>query len=101
MARYILIDNGSGYIFGDTADYANADLDPIEAARTLDESIGEHGRNYGRICHNPQDGRTGYHIYRADVNGSEAVTVVNDGQDQDTIDAVTENCHYEGFVTIS
>jgi len=100
MARYILIDNHSGYIFGDTADYANgANLDPCDAARALDQSIGEHGREYDFFRHDPSDSRTGYHIYRADMDGSEAVPVVHDGQDQDTIDAVTQNCRYEGFVS--
>jgi hypothetical protein len=101
MARYILIDNHSGYIFGDTADFATgAALEPCDAARTLDESIGEHGRYYDLMRHNPNDTRGGYHVYRADIDGSEAVAVVHDGQDRETIDAVTQSCRYEGFVTI-
>jgi hypothetical protein len=101
MARYILIDNNSGYIFGDTADLANgAALEPCDAALALDQSIGEHGRDYDLIRHNPNDSRTGYHVYRADIDGPDAVAVVHDGQDQDTIDAVKENCRYEGFVWV-
>ena len=48
MPRYILIDNNSGYIFGDSADFAagnQSDLTPTEAARLMDESIGEYGRD--------------------------------------------------------
>ena len=41
---------------------------------------------------------TGYHVYRADVRGSEAVPVVQDGQDQDTINAVMELCDYVAFI---
>lgn len=102
MARYILIDNGSGYIFGDTADFAGGStLEPCEAARALDATIGEHGRHYDLIRQNPNDSRTGYHVWRADIDGSEAVAVVHDGQDQETIDAVERDCRYEGFVTVT
>lgn len=36
----------------------------------------------------------GYHVYRADVNGSEAVAAVEDGTDQEMIEAVTRDCQY-------
>lgn len=100
MARYILIDNNSGYIYGDSADFAaGRDITSIEdAARLMDESIGEHGREYVEHRSNPHSTVTGYHVYRADVGGSEAVAVIHDGQDQETIDAVTESCEYVGFV---
>ena len=100
MARYILIDNNSGYIFGDSADFAThqSDLTPASAARLLDESIGEHGRHYVEHSSAPASTVTGYHVYRADVRGSEAVPVVQDGQDQDTINAVIELCDYVAFV---
>lgn len=100
MARYILIDNNSGYIFGDTADFANgrSDLSPADAARLLDESIGEIGRDYVEHNSNPRSTITGYRVYRADVRGSEAVPVVHDGQDQETIDEVVRLCEFVGFV---
>lgn len=100
MARYILIDNDSGYIFGDSADFAEqqSDLTPVKAAQILDESIGEYGRTYVESATSPQSTVTGYHVYRADVRGSEAVPVVSDGQDGETIQAVTELCDYVGFV---
>jgi len=99
MARYILIDNHSGYIFGDTADYAAGhDISPIAAARMLDESIGERGRSYSEQRRPPRENVTGYHVYRADIAGSEAVPVVMDGQDSDTIAAVEGACEYECFV---
>lgn len=104
MPRYILIDSNSGYIFGDTADYAagadlaqSAHFNPVEAARLLDESIGEYGRAYVETGR-PRDTRTGYHVYRADMDGSDAVPVVWDGQDQETIEAVERDCEYVGFV---
>ena len=104
MARYILIDNCSGYIFGDTADLpqhtfaedsfpvSQSGLTPIEAARWLDETeVREFGRAYEKVSR--LDGNeTGYRIYRADINGSEAVPVAYDGQDADTIAEVERNC---------
>lgn len=102
MARYILIDNNSGYIFGDSADFASGRQSEIEslsdAARMLDESIGEYGRKYTELARNPNSTVTGYDVYRADINGSEAVPVVMDGQDAETISAVVSCCEYVGFV---
>ena len=95
MARFILIDNGSGFIFGDTADFAQVQIDggsAIDAARELDGTIvGEHGRDYEEVSRLASD-ETGYLVYRADVGGSDAVATVWDGQDQDTIDAVVASC---------
>lgn len=99
MPRYILIDSDSGYIFGDTADFAaGQEISRIkDAARLLDESIGERGRTY--LEHDsPRNSVTGYNVYRADINGSEAVPVIHDGQDQKQIDAVEAACEYVGFV---
>jgi hypothetical protein len=100
MARYILIDNDSGYIFADSADLNGKAFTgtPVEFAAAFDASIGEHGREYEELSHNPRDTSTGYHVYRADIDGSEAVPVIHDGQDQDTIEAVERSCRYEGFV---
>ena len=97
MARYILIDNCSGYIFGDSADLNGHIFSgtPVEFAAALDASIGEHGRTYEDVSrHALASNETGYHVYRADVDGSEAVAVVWDGQDQETIDAVVQDCEY-------
>jgi len=110
----ILIDNHSRLIFGDTANYRLGGLDEwrdsnsdnssdierlsLLAARLLDDSIGEHGREYEFINYDPRDPRTGYFIYRADINGSDALPVVTDGQNQETIDAVHRDCRFEGFV---
>ena len=97
MARYILIDNCSGCIFGDSADLNGHIFSgtPVEFAAALDASIGEHGRIYEDVSrHTLASNETGYHVYRADVDGSEAVAVVWDGQDQETIDAVVQDCEY-------
>ena len=65
MARYILIDNGSGFIFGDTADLkgyehlGQLEHDAIQAARLVDENeVGVHGRSYEFQRANPRDTRT-------------------------------------------
>jgi len=102
MARYILIDIHTGYIFGDTADINGAAIScatTIDAARALDESIGQHGRSYeGGTRSDLRSGRDGYIVYRTDIDGSEAVPVVFDGQDPETIAAVEQLCRYEGVV---
>jgi len=102
MSRYILIDNNSGYIFGDSADLNGKHYvgTPEEYAAALDRNVGEVGRTYTLINHNPRSAERGYHVYRADVGDSEAVPVVHDGQDQDAIDAVRRDCEYVGFIRI-
>ena len=105
--RLILIDNHTGYIYGDTADIGGRALDlvgtdrdcAIEAARALDISIeGDRGLEYEFSTTNPRDTSAGYHVYRADIGGSEAVGLVTDGQDQEMIEAVESECEYLGFV---
>ena len=111
--RLILIDNNSGFICGDTAAYlagrsewqddasaANQYVEPLAllACRLLDESIGEFGREYEFVGHDPRDRSSGYHVYRADAEGREAVPIVHDGEDQEIIEAVAANCPYIGFV---
>ena len=102
MSRYILIDNASGYILGDSADLNGKHYvgTPEEYAAALDRSVGEVGRTYTLINHDPRSAERGYHVYRADVGDSEAVPVVHDGQDQDAIDAVRRDCEYVGFIRI-
>lgn len=103
MTRYILIENNSGYIWGDSADLNGKIFDgtPEEFAAALDASIHEYDRTYEMIGHNPRSTEDGYHVYRADVGGSEAVMVANDGQDQEMIDAVERDCQYLGFIRVS
>lgn len=103
----ILIDNGSGYIWADSRDlsgYSNSDHQDAEsagiaAAKLIDSENGAEARAYEFQRVSPRDTRTGYHVYRVDIGGSEAVTVVHDGQDQETIDEVEALCDYVGFVT--
>ncbi|MDO5648835.1 hypothetical protein [Paracoccus sp. (in: a-proteobacteria)] len=96
--EYIIIDIYSGYIFADTRDMAGWEGGSIvEAVKMMDETIvGAHGRSYQEVSR--LDGDSGYAVYRVDIDGSEAVTVVHDGQDKDTIDAVIENCEFVGHV---
>jgi hypothetical protein len=100
MTRFILIENASGYIWGDSADLNGAIFpcpDAIAYAAALDASFGEHGRIYDRVGpHDLTSEETGYHVYRADVDGSDAVPIVHDGQDRETIRAVVRDCLYVG-----
>lgn len=87
MPRYILIDTNSGYIFGDTADFAagkQSDLTPEGAVALLAEHIGA------------ESAPGSMKVYRADINGSEVVPVVRDGQSEDAIRSVEEFCEYVG-----
>ncbi|WP_072389826.1 hypothetical protein [Hyphomicrobium sp. CS1GBMeth3] len=99
MAHYILIDNHSGYIWSDTRDlngwsnseWTDGNGGPEEACKLTDEDLHVYGRTYER-AYGLASNETGYHVYRVDVNGSEAVGVVEDGQDQEMISAVERHC---------
>ncbi len=74
MPRYILIDRASGYIRGDSADFApchQAGLTPVEAAVRLDASLREAGGSYYETEWHDQ--RATYDVYCAcaDVCGAE------------------------------
>lgn len=93
MARFIIIDVNSGYIFGDTADFAAnqpSEITPEEACMLLDASLMQPGGHYVR-CDERSSCAT-YLVYRADIAGGEAIPVVTDGQDRETIEAVEDFC---------
>lgn len=110
MPRYILIDNCSGYVFGDTACLPNVPIStseglpmtqsdmtsPIDAARWLDEAeVKEFGRTYEEVSRRAlASNETGYHVYRADIKGSEVVPAIDDGENQELIEAVERDCEY-------
>lgn len=118
MPRIILIDAHTGYIWGDSADldgrvftedlahemYPDLRTDTVTGfayafVSALDSSLGETGRLYSMRQSPKSHGDSGYVVYRADINGSEAVPVVHDGQDKETIRAVEENCLCLGFIS--
>jgi len=101
MPRYILVDHHSGYVFGDTGDLNGpARQETVtQAARRLDESIGEHGRVYDAHAPNYRPNGTAYHVYRAEIGGSQALPLVTDGQDHETIDQVARLCTKVAVVT--
>lgn len=99
MSRLILIDAASGFIFGDTADRwwkmdEGHPAGPLEAAESLDRALmlDTVGLSYEKVSRH--DGRATYHVLRADVDGSDTIPAVWDGQDQDMIDAAWRNCAY-------
>jgi hypothetical protein len=101
MPRFILIDNNSGFIFADSADFGRGSFigTPAEFAAAVDDSTGDFNRRYDeRPFHHFRNGLSGYRVYRADANGSEAVAVVQDGQDQEVIDAVERDCQEICFI---
>lgn len=103
--HFILIDTNSGYIFADTRDLAGYDpsyatglryAEGIDAAakyaaETLDRSLMSEVDGYEIVSRGTPDS---YDAYRVDINGSEAVALVWDGQDQETIDTVERECDY-------
>ncbi|MGA8169819.1 MAG: hypothetical protein WB816_03120 [Methylocystis sp.] len=112
--RLILIDDISGFIFGDTANYRLGRLDEwidnnsdndgdterlsLLAARLLDDSIGEHGREYQFVDHDLDHAGAGYSVYRANIDGLDSPPIVIDGRNREAIDAVRRDCRLEGFV---
>lgn len=100
--RMILIDNASGYIAGDTSDLHPESQERIttleDAAREIDLAAGVGARVYTIGTHDAAKRQQGYLVYRADINGSEAVTNIIDGQSREVIDAVKADCEYIGFV---
>lgn len=104
MARYILIDDASGFIWSDTGDLDGParQESPVDAARRTDEHFCEFSRTYTE--HGPDyrpNGAGAYHVYRADIDGSEAVSLVWDGQDQATIEDVETLCRKVAVITFA
>lgn len=100
MARYIFIDNASGYIFVDTADLPGYDgsitdeaQGVIEAARCFNAELGYDPDECSyEVRYDRSGGDSAYTVYRADIGGSEMVPVVTNGQDEETIEAVERDC---------
>lgn len=96
MAHYIIQDAYSGYIWGDTRDIDGKSVNCetiVDACRAVDLSISGVAREYQEVSR--LNGDTGYLVYRADINGSEAV---GDGQDREIIQAVERDCDLVGYV---
>ena len=99
MPAYIIQDAYTGYIWGDTRDVSGQAVTvdtPADACRVIDHNIGERDRKYAEVSR--LSGDTGYLVYRVDIDGSEAVAVVHDGQDREAIEAVQNACEFVGYV---
>lgn len=93
MARYIAIDNGSGFIFGDSADLNGKVWEgenPTDFVRALDESIGEYGRLYEEVSRLASN-ETGYRVYCADTD---YVPVVQNGHYWKAVITVGADCQH-------
>lgn len=77
MARYILIDEHTGYIWGDVEAEG-----PFEACEKLDNENHAFDYDYEEVAR--FNGETGYHVYEAPAGFPE----VTDGQDEAQIAAV-------------
>lgn len=78
MNRYILIDNASGFVWGE----ANASS-PEEACRAVDADLGTESRTYFEVSRLASN-QTGYLVHEASGRFPE----VEDGQDLETIMSV-------------
>ena len=106
MARYILIDSNSGYIWGDTSDIGGKNLDLgtdetaiLNACMAVDEDCGVPDRTYSVISDRnlrALGGKTGYQVYYAPPGFRE----VPDGQDKEAIEAVERDCTLVGIVLV-
>ncbi len=109
--RLILIDNITGFIFGDPIDYFSGPAETMSSdlefehlspivAQQLDKSLGKHGRTYSFSKHAPSDTATGYRVYRADLTDKDAVPFAHTRDPHRlTIGDVAANCQYIGFVS--
>ena len=96
MARYIIIDNASGYVWADSAADRLAASSPIEFAREFDKSMGEHGRIYEEVARPDFSNEGGYHVYEA----AESFPTVEDGQDQAMIERVEAECSKIAYIRL-
>ena len=80
--HYVIVDNHSGYIWGYTADVNGKTIpcqSAIEAAKVIDESMGEHGRLYEEVSRLASN-ETGYHIYQVPEHDGKEVVVITKAQ---------------------
>lgn len=82
MTHYVLIDNYSGYVWGE----ADAS-DPVEACAKVDRGIGGEGREY-EVARIGNSTDSGYHVFEAPADWEP----VDDGQSQNEIDRVDSLC---------
>ena len=82
MKHYVLIDNHSGYVWGETDA-----VDPIEACSLVDHEVGGYNRTYERERLTGSN-KSGYHVYEAPQGWIE----VHDGQDSAEIGRVETQC---------
>lgn len=98
MTRYIIVDNYTGFIWGDSVDFPKEPDDILSVCRMLDDEIGsyEHGITYEKVSY--FNGEFGYLVYDASIPNGNKIPTSYDGQDQEIIDTVTNNCTLLGYV---
>lgn len=83
MTHYVLMDNHSGFIWGE----ADAS-DPVEACIILDQQLGSMSRTYDTVSSFGGDDRSGYHVFEAPADWEQ----VEDGRSGTEIDRVESLC---------
>lgn len=91
MARYILIDNYTGFIYGYQTNLPNFRRGPLEFAATIDCDLGISGREYVEVPRlDLAYNETGYHVYEA----PDGLPFWVAGKNKTTIDEVLACCTY-------
>jgi len=84
MVRYVLFEVHSGYIWGDTASlpaFSKTGQTPVDAARALDEHLGDYESRYEEVSGHEMRGRDGYMVYEV----GDIVPVHYSGDDAEVI----------------
>lgn len=100
--HYVIVDNHSGYIWGYTADVNGKTIpcqSAIEAAKVIDESMGEHGRLYEEVSRLASN-ETGYHIYQVPEHDGKEVVVIQKEQHESTTDPSLWGCELVATVRV-
>jgi len=90
MVRYILLEHNCGYIFGDLVESS-----PVSAAVSLDKSLTNDESEYFYEETGRYDASARYYVYYA----SDDFPTIEDGQDQELIEAVIRDCPYIATVS--
>ena len=95
MARYIVVDNETGRIVGDTGVFEPTNTayeDPFSACRDIDDELGIRNRVYYEQMMPFSPGEPGYIVYCAtDEIGRERVPLITDFADPEQLQTVRAN----------
>jgi hypothetical protein len=96
VARYIVRDNATGHIVGDTMDFEPTNTaydDPFTACQDIDDEMGITNRLYLEQTRPFSKGEPGYFVFRGDdEDGNLLVPPITDRTDEKQIQLIWERC---------